>query len=600
MGLGQLAERAVGEGDDGAVAVVGAGDGRGRSPSRSSSATSASRHEAARCRRAASARPWSRPDVGGVVAPSAGRRGQAQQHAGQHRERRRLEAERRGVGGQRVAGAAGGRRPPRASVRDLEQPDLAHPLEVGPHGVRVQAERLGDLGGGQRRAATGPARGRWRSGCCRPAPSARRGGATASVDRPQRRDYTAPTGRMRRARDDRARRRPTTSSALLRGVIDPELGSDIVDLGMVPAVDGRRRRRRRASPSSSPSPAARCGPRSRRTSRPASATTPACASVTHRLGRDDARGAHRGDAQGPLERPRARPRHRRPGDHPGAGHRRRARAASASARSPSTSPPPSPRRGFTVGVLDADIWGFSVPRMLGVDRAAWRPSAVDGSDRPLIIPNERRVGAGLLKVVSTGFLVDDEDTALMWRGLMLDQGGRALPPGRAPGATLDYLLIDMPPGTGDVQMGLARMLPRTELIIVTTPACRAQKVAIRAADMARRSFLRVAGVIENMSAFTCDHGDDATPLFGAGGGADAGRRDRRRRCSARCRSSRRSPPAATPASRSRSRRRAGGRRLPRHRRPDRHRDRARRSTWPAARPACSTPSKRRSARPRRH
>ncbi|CAB4748348.1 unannotated protein [freshwater metagenome] len=82
---------------------------------------------------------------------------------------------------------------------------------------------------------------------------------------------------------------------------------------------------------------------------------------------------------------------------------------------------------------------------------------------------------------------------------------------------LDYLLIDMPPGTGDVQMGLARMLPRADLIIVTTPAVSAQKVAIRAADMARRSFLRIAGVIENMSAFTCEHGT-SYPLFGSGGG----------------------------------------------------------------------------------
>jgi len=82
---------------------------------------------------------------------------------------------------------------------------------------------------------------------------------------------------------------------------------------------------------------------------------------------------------------------------------------------------------------------------------------------------------------------------------------------------LDFLLIDMPPGTGDVQMGLARMLPRTDLIIVTTPAVSAQKVAIRAADMARRSFLRVAGVIENMSSFTCEHGT-SYPLFGEGGG----------------------------------------------------------------------------------
>jgi ATP-binding protein involved in chromosome partitioning len=75
----------------------------------------------------------------------------------------------------------------------------------------------------------------------------------------------------------------------------------------------------------------------------------------------------------------------------------------------------------------------------------------------------------------------------------------------------------MPPGTGDVQMGLARMLPRTDLIIVTTPAVSAQKVAIRAADMARRSFLRVAGVIENMSTFTCEHGTEYA-LFGSGGG----------------------------------------------------------------------------------
>jgi len=82
---------------------------------------------------------------------------------------------------------------------------------------------------------------------------------------------------------------------------------------------------------------------------------------------------------------------------------------------------------------------------------------------------------------------------------------------------LDYLLIDMPPGTGDVQMGLARLLPRTDLIIVTTPAVSAQKVAIRAADMARRSFLRVAGVIENMSEFTCEHGTTYA-LFGSGGG----------------------------------------------------------------------------------
>jgi ATP-binding protein involved in chromosome partitioning len=165
-------------------------------------------------------------------------------------------------------------------------------------------------------------------------------------------------------------------------------------------------------------------------------------------------------------------------------------------------------------VLDADIWGFSVPRMLGIsDRLEAERSR---ADKPRIIPNERSWADGTLKVVSTGFLVEDEGTALMWRGLMLtkavEQFLRDVHWGE-----LDYLLIDMPPGTGDVQMGLARMLPRTDLVIVTTPTLAAQKVAIRAADMARRSFLRVAGVIENMSAFTCDHGT-AYALFGEGGG----------------------------------------------------------------------------------
>ena len=171
-------------------------------------------------------------------------------------------------------------------------------------------------------------------------------------------------------------------------------------------------------------------------------------------------------------------------------------------------------QGFTVGVLDADIWGFSVPRLLGIDDRL-EAEAVEGSDKPKIIPNERRVGRGTLKVVSTGFLVE-EDTALMWRGLMLtkavEQFLRDVHWGE-----LDYLFIDMPPGTGDVQMGLARMLPRTDLLIVTTPALAAQKVAARAADMARRSFLRVCGVIENMSAFTCEHGESYA-LFGEGGG----------------------------------------------------------------------------------
>jgi ATP-binding protein involved in chromosome partitioning len=171
--------------------------------------------------------------------------------------------------------------------------------------------------------------------------------------------------------------------------------------------------------------------------------------------------------------------------------------------------------GHTVGVLDADIWGFSVPRLLGMsDRM--EAERLPGSDKPRIVPNTKVVGPGTLKVVSTGFLVE-ESTALMWRGLMLTKAVEQFLADVAWGE-LDYLLIDMPPGTGDVQMGLARMLPRTSMVIVTTPAIAAQKVAQRAADMAKRSFLPVVGVIENMSAFVCDHGESYA-LFGSGGGA---------------------------------------------------------------------------------
>jgi ATP-binding protein involved in chromosome partitioning len=166
-------------------------------------------------------------------------------------------------------------------------------------------------------------------------------------------------------------------------------------------------------------------------------------------------------------------------------------------------------RGLTVGVLDADIWGFSVPRMLGV---SGRLGGADGK----IHPNELPVGDGLLKVVSMGHLVEDEDKAIMWRGLMLTKALEQFLTDVRWGP-MDYLLIDMPPGTGDVQMGLARLLPRAEMLVVTTPALAAQKIAVRVADMARRSYLRVAGVVENMAAFTCDHGETYA-LFGSGGG----------------------------------------------------------------------------------
>ena len=135
----------------------------------------------------------------------------------------------------------------------------------------------------------------------------------------------------------------------------------------------------------------------------------------------------------------------------------------------------------------------------------------------------------------------------MWRGLMLTKAVEQFLRDVRWGE-LDDLLIDMPPGTGDVQMGLARLLPRADMVIVTTPALAAQKVAQRAADMARRSFVRVVGVIENMSDFTCEHG---TSLRRCSASAAAPRWPTRSacRCSARSRSSRRCRPAATPAAR---------------------------------------------------
>jgi ATP-binding protein involved in chromosome partitioning len=167
------------------------------------------------------------------------------------------------------------------------------------------------------------------------------------------------------------------------------------------------------------------------------------------------------------------------------------------------------RRGLTIGVLDADIWGFSVPRLLGMQ------GDVEARDKKMV-PLERKVGQGVLRVLSMGFLADEEN-AIMWRGLILNRAVRQFIEDVHWG-DLDYLLIDMPPGTGDIQMGLARMMPRTEVLVVTTPPVAAQKVAARTADMARKGYLRVVGVIENMSDFTCDHGTSYA-LFGSGGGA---------------------------------------------------------------------------------
>ena len=178
-------------------------------------------------------------------------------------------------------------------------------------------------------------------------------------------------------------------------------------------------------------------------------------------------------------------------------------------------------QGLTVGVLDADIWGFSIPRMLGVSGrlGAVKSDATKGKIEPaqVVVPNVDPTGAaGRIAVVSMGLLVDDEDTALMWRGLILSKALEQFLTDVKWG-DLDYLLLDMPPGTGDIQMALSRLLPQTEMLVVTTPAKNAQRVAARVADMARRSYLKVLGVVENMSEFVAPDGSRHA-IFGSGGG----------------------------------------------------------------------------------
>ena len=166
--------------------------------------------------------------------------------------------------------------------------------------------------------------------------------------------------------------------------------------------------------------------------------------------------------------------------------------------------------GHRTGLLDADIWGFSVPRML----ASIDERLEAGTDRKV-----QPLEAAGLEVVSTGLLLDDEDTALMWRGLMLSKALEQFLTDVAWSSNLGYLVIDMPPGTGDVQMALSRMLPQAEMVVVTTPQRAAQKVAARVADMARRSHMPVIGVVENMSGFTAEDGRHYA-LFGSGGGSE--------------------------------------------------------------------------------
>ena len=159
--------------------------------------------------------------------------------------------------------------------------------------------------------------------------------------------------------------------------------------------------------------------------------------------------------------------------------------------------------GHRTGVLDADVYGFSIPTMLGLSQ---RPVVVD----KMIVPPVR----GDLKVMSIGFFLDD-NTPIMWRGPMLHRALEQFLTDVHWGE-LDTLVVDMPPGTGDVAISLGQLLPRAEAVVVTTPHKAAQQVAVRAAQMAQKTNMRLLGVVENMSYLARDGVREE--LFGAGGG----------------------------------------------------------------------------------
>ena len=163
--------------------------------------------------------------------------------------------------------------------------------------------------------------------------------------------------------------------------------------------------------------------------------------------------------------------------------------------------------GMQAAALDADVWGYSIPRMLGVHG---RPKV---SAERKILPLDGPAG---IKAISIEHFLNERDQAITWRGPMLHKAIRQFLEDVDWGE-LDYLLIDLPPGTGDVSMTLAQLLPQARFVVVTTPQPAAQKVAARAADSARRFDLELLGVIENMSGFTTPGGERFT-IFGEGGG----------------------------------------------------------------------------------
>lgn len=162
--------------------------------------------------------------------------------------------------------------------------------------------------------------------------------------------------------------------------------------------------------------------------------------------------------------------------------------------------------GYSVGIIDADIYGFSIPRMMG---NMARPEPLD--DQTLL-----PVWAHDIPFISAGSLVN-EDQAIIWRGPML---GKMIEQflTQVQWGKLDYLLIDLPPGTGDVALSIAQMLPNTDLVLVTTPQAAAAQVASRVGSMSQKTNQRIIGVIENMAYFLCDQCEKKHFIFGKGGG----------------------------------------------------------------------------------
>ena len=162
------------------------------------------------------------------------------------------------------------------------------------------------------------------------------------------------------------------------------------------------------------------------------------------------------------------------------------------------------QRGLRTAIVDADVWGFSIPRMLGVERP---PTVID----QMVVPVE----ANGVRCISMGFFAR-EDQPVIWRGPMLHKALEQFLTD-VHWDDPDYLLVDLPPGTGDISLSLSQFLPKSELLVVTTPQPAAQKVAQRAAFMAEKVNLTVRAVIENMSWFRGDDGK-RYEIFGSGGG----------------------------------------------------------------------------------